>query len=53
MQKTPLEQVYVNYFDIKFPKSTTTSYVEEFLKIQNYNKDMPEDQKVTLWLQII
>ena len=44
--KTAPEQTYVNFFDLKFPKSAITSYVDDFLKIQGYSKDLSESEKV-------
>lgn len=40
--------MFVQYFELTPPKQSSGSYVEEFLRIQNYTRGMPEDERVLM-----
>lgn len=45
-QKLKTTQAYVNFFDLVVPPRLSGHYLEEFNRIQNYQKDMSESEKV-------
>lgn len=41
------DQAFINHFELYFPKSTSTTYVDDFFRIQNYHKHLPNSERVS------